>query len=590
MTIRNHDVVILGGGLAGLSLARHLLLETDRTVLLLERREQLPPKRQKVGESTVQLAGYYFSKVLDLEEYLWHGQLMKYNLRFYWKSPGHDGSSFEHYSHGFIRPFSNIASYQLDRNTFEAELLRRNLESPRFTFVAGVTDLEVDLSDDGPHQVAFHSLHGDTSLQADWVVDTTGRGRYLARRLGLRQENNIDHGAFFWWVDGLVNIDKLTDGSATDIRLKKEHSSLGHLPTWLATNHFCAEGLWFWVIPLRHKTSLGLVFDRRVLDPGDVFSVEKATAWVCERFPLFARDLPHREVLDFGGFRSFSYDCAQTIDPSRWAMAGEAGRFTDPLYSPGSDLISIYNTLIVDAIETPADELEAKCALYEQLMRSVYEAYVPSYATSYDVLGDPEIFALKYTWELTVYFGGYVFPFINDLFTERRFIVPFLRLFFRLGPLNRKVQSFLSDYFQWKKEHGVLPSEPIFFDFMSIHPLARAEKTFYRVGVSVEEAREVLEEQVQNLDELARFLVAHVASAVVGDRRVLTNKPFVEAIDPLQMQFDAEAIRARWAACADSSETYGWTFDPHVCDDFRSPASPEAEEVDEEETRKELAG
>ena len=65
-----YDVVILGAGLAGLTLARHLLLDTERTVLLLERRDEVPPPRQKVGESTVQLAGYYLSKVLDLEEYL----------------------------------------------------------------------------------------------------------------------------------------------------------------------------------------------------------------------------------------------------------------------------------------------------------------------------------------------------------------------------------------------------------------------------------------------------------------------------------------------------------------------------------------
>ena len=33
------DVVVLGAGLAGLTLARHLLLDTGRTVLLVDRQE-----------------------------------------------------------------------------------------------------------------------------------------------------------------------------------------------------------------------------------------------------------------------------------------------------------------------------------------------------------------------------------------------------------------------------------------------------------------------------------------------------------------------------------------------------------------------
>src|SRR5207245_9509978 len=138
--------------------------------------------------------------------------------------------------------------------------------------------------------------------------------------------------------------------------------------------------------------------------------------------PLFARDLPHRRVLHHAGYRDFAFDCAQTISADRWALSGEAGRFSDPLYSPGGDLISLYNTLIVDAILTEDDEeLRRKTALYEQMMRGFYEGYVPGFATSYNALGDQEAFSLKYTWELTIYFAFYVFPFINGLFADLSF-------------------------------------------------------------------------------------------------------------------------------------------------------------------------
>src|SRR5215831_5863567 len=148
----DYDVVILGAGLAGLTLARQLLLQSQKRVLLLEKRSQIPPARQKVGEATVQVSGYYLSKVLDLEEHLLRDHLMKYNLRFYWKTPGEKNDGFEHYSQSYIRGLSNIATYQLNRNKMEEELLRLNSENANFTFRAGVQNLDVTLSNsEKPH-------------------------------------------------------------------------------------------------------------------------------------------------------------------------------------------------------------------------------------------------------------------------------------------------------------------------------------------------------------------------------------------------------------------------------------------------------
>jgi hypothetical protein len=143
---------------------------------------------------------------------------MKYNLRFYWKSASRDNSRFEDYSQSYIRTFSNIACYQLDRNTFEAELLRRNRASPRLEFCSGATDLDVALADDGPHSVTFTYNGCSRSILATWVVDTSGRGKFLARRLGLVKQNPIRHGAAFLWVEGLVDIDKLTENPLPEVR------------------------------------------------------------------------------------------------------------------------------------------------------------------------------------------------------------------------------------------------------------------------------------------------------------------------------------------------------------------------------------
>jgi flavin-dependent dehydrogenase len=580
---QRYDVVILGGGLAGQTLARHILLETDKTILMLDRRDQVPFRRQKVGESSVQIAGHYFGKILGLEGYLLQEHFMKYNLRFYFRSGARDNSRFEDYGHLSIRPFSNVPSYQLNRNTLEAEIMRRNQEDSRFTLHIGAQDLDVEILPEGPqgpHRIHYRVGTEKRSAEATWVVDASGRNRFLARKFGLMKPMAIHNNTFFWWVDGLLDIEKLTDRSRKEIRLKKERGNLGHLPVFLATNHFCAEGLWFWVIPLQGKTSLGLVYDSRVIKHEDINSVEKATEWVLRNFPLFKHDLPRRKVLDFGTIRQYSHDCERTIHPDRWAMTGEAGRFTDPLYSPGSDLISMYNTMIVNAIQID-DPVERASAIeiYENMQRALANAYVPSYGVSYDCLGDEEAFSMKYAWELSVYFTAYVFPFINDLFNDRRFLIAFMRFFSKLGPINSGLHKLLSDFFHWKKAQNILTpqGEPIFFDLMDIGTLKQAETLFYKIGVDVDEARELLNSRTPALEELARFIIAHVTSVVVGDERVVANRKFIEGIDLKQGGaggWPLDSLRQRWEECKGSEGGFMWSFDPKVMNRFRHPQPP----------------
>src|SRR2546421_3073831 len=158
----HYDVLIIGAGLGGLALARQLLLNTDKRILLIDRRAEFPPTKQKVGEATVQLSAYYYSKVLDLEEHLLREHYVKYNLRFYWKTPGRSNDCYEHYSQSYICKLSNINTYQLDRNKFEGEMLRVNLENPDFEFCPGCTDLDLALAGtDGLHSFAFKTAGGE---------------------------------------------------------------------------------------------------------------------------------------------------------------------------------------------------------------------------------------------------------------------------------------------------------------------------------------------------------------------------------------------------------------------------------------------
>lgn len=584
MSEPQYDVVIIGAGLAGLSLARQLLLQSPSIrILQIDKRLEIPQAGQKVGEATVQVSGYYFSKVLDLEEYLLREHYLKYNLRFYWKTAGMDNSRWESISQSYIRGISNVPTYQLNRNEIERELLRRNrLEPDRYALQTHALHADAALGEHGePHRVSFTVDGVRRTVTTRWVVDAAGRAHVIQKQRGLERKNAIHHGASFMWVEGLLNIENLTDSTPAGIRLNPQRRHTGHLPFWLATNHFCEEGLWFWTIPLQGVTSLGLCYDNRLIDPRDVNDPKRLVSWVCEHFPLFARDLPNRRILHWACYRDYSFDCAQTIDRNRWALIGEAGRWTDPLYSPGGDLISIYNTVVADSILTEDQaELDSKVALYEQLERAVYGAYVPSYAISYDCLGDQEAYSLKYTWELTIYFAYYVFPFINDLFTDRRFLVSFLNNFGRLGRVNLSLQTFMNAYYHWKKANREPHTAPIFYDFYESGGLGVAEKTFYEVGLNADEARVVLEAQLENAMRLARYTAAHIYAMVLDEPSLVWNRPFLESLDLERLSFDPERMRADYSPHARATERYPWPagWNPEAAFRFRTPrraASPQ---------------
>lgn len=147
------DVMILGGGLAGLTLALQLkLAHSALRIQVLERRlEDAPVATHKVGESTSELGAFYYREVIQLGDYLSEHQLRKMGFRFFF-SPEHSDDIARRVEVGskFINPYP---THQIDRGILENELVKR-AESQGIEVVMGARVKSVELDKSG-HKFTF---------------------------------------------------------------------------------------------------------------------------------------------------------------------------------------------------------------------------------------------------------------------------------------------------------------------------------------------------------------------------------------------------------------------------------------------------
>ncbi|MEE4172957.1 MAG: tryptophan 7-halogenase, partial [Xanthomonadales bacterium] len=352
-----HDLVIIGGGLAGLTLALQLRRsEPELDIAVVERATfPVPEITHKVGESTVELGSWYLANTLGLRDHLDRDQLRKFGLRFFFGGRGqpHEQADELGVSRAFATP-----TWQVDRGRLENELARQAREAG-VTVIAGTRVRKLALADGAGrrHRLAVDRLDqeapsknprgraGDTvNLDARWVVDAASRTSPLKRTLSLARENTHDVNANWFRVQGELRVDDWSADPAWQSRT-------GDRPRWLSTNQLMGPGYWVWIIPLASgATSIGVVADPRFHDL-DRLRTEAATFdWLREFEPRLAETLERHEVLDFAFLRHFSHDCERLFSEDCWALTGEAGVFLDPLYSPGTDFIAISNSFITDLV------------------------------------------------------------------------------------------------------------------------------------------------------------------------------------------------------------------------------------------------
>ncbi|MCI4569158.1 tryptophan 7-halogenase [Lysobacter sp. CFH 32150] len=436
------DVVILGGGLAGLTLAIQLKQrDPAMAVTVLERRTH--PVREaafKVGESTVEIGAHYFADVLGFREHLETRQLRKFGFRFFFSEGREDLDRCTELGVSELLP---TPSWQLDRGRFE-NFLGEQARALGVQFIDGAVVRDVALGD--LHQVTYQHDHATLTLATRWVVDAAGRASLLKRKLDLGQPNDHDANAVWWRVDGYIDPQ---DWSGDSDWLQRCNPPA----RWRSTNHMCGPGYWFWLIPLASNAhSLGIVCDAKMHPLETMNTHEKAMAWLREHQPGVARAVakPEHTLQDFLFFRHFSYGCKQVYSGDRWALTGEAGLFLDPFYSPGSDYIAISNSYICDLIgkDRAGQSFAPYAELYQQLYFSFYENTLTLFQDQYPIFGDAQVMPLKVVWDYTFYWALLAPLFFAQRQTDIAMLGRLRDEFTQGRALNLTMQALLRDWYQ----------------------------------------------------------------------------------------------------------------------------------------------
>ena len=414
-----YDVVIIGGALSGASTAILLLRSNpDLRILIVEKSAAFS---RRVGEATVEASTYFLGRVLGLTHYLNESHLVKQGLRFWFANE--QVKSLADAGEVGGRYLSRMPSYQIDRATFDEEVLRRAC-AVGATLLRPAIVSDIRLQSGGAQTLTVTQETQTLEISTRWVIDASGLAALLARQEGWWRPNTEHPTAAAWsrWKD-------VKDWDSRELAEK--------FPEWsraacgirnTATNHIVGDGWWSWWIPLKGgDVSVGIVFDQRLVDfPREGGNLGDRLKAFLLRHPVaeeMLRDATYCEG-DLHWRKNLAY-YSTTFAGDGFALVGDAAGFMDPFYSPGMDWISFTASRAAHLVSQSFQgaEMAALISRHNRDFQVCHQRWFKSlYKDKYEYLGEFDLISLAFQLDYSLYVWGVVEQVFRE--GEKGFLAP----------------------------------------------------------------------------------------------------------------------------------------------------------------------
>ncbi len=320
---RHCDVLVIGGGPAGSTVAPLLAQKGHRVVLL----EKARHPRFHIGESLLPANLPLFERLGVADEVRAIG-VEKWAAEFV--SPQHDSTQEFRFAEAWNKSMPH--AYQVRRAEFD-EILLRNAARLGVEVHEGCQVHGVDfLADDTSVVRARRDDGAEVEWQARFVVDASGRDTFLAHRLHMKRRNPRHNSAAVF-------------AHFTQAR-RQAGQAEGNITV------FWFEHGWFWFIPMRDDiTSIGMVTWPHHLRTRGARSLQQFLLDDIASCPALARRLEEaRLVTAVQATGNFSY-VAERTHGTNYLLLGDAYTFIDPVFSSGVWLAMNGGVLGAEAVD-----------------------------------------------------------------------------------------------------------------------------------------------------------------------------------------------------------------------------------------------